>query len=249
MKQGNDFDLKNSYRLIAVLDHKGDSKVHERTLYEERIQCIATDFILPDEENPFLFCHFVQNEKGDWINRKLRTSAVNSMKKTNWGFAVQTDNSVYLFEEADLKPVKHLKVKNTIELYLSMKAKFHFVKGFYYDNEGTPYELIEHPHLGTFVDSVLIAAKDREQYFDYMCRYFMHADSIEFYNTIYGQQPYETPIIIHNLDDADMTIKREFRKESWVIPAGESAQFVPFDYMNEENQDAWMEPFSWDDDE
>ena len=244
-----DFDVNGSYRLVSVLDHEKNSKVHQRQLYEERIRCIATDFVLPDEDNPFLFCRFAQDKEGKWINRKLRTSPVAQIKKTERGFAVQTANSVYLFEAAELQPVKYLDVTNTIELYLSMVAKFHFVKGFYYDEQGQPYELMEHPHLGTFTDSVLIAARDREKYPQYMCRYFMSHELIEFYDTIYGQQPYETPIVIHNLDDEDIAIKREFRKESWVIPAGESAKFVPFDYMSEENRDVWMEPFSWDDED
>lgn len=244
-----EFNLKDNYRLIAVLDHEGNSKVHERKLYEDRINCIAIDFVLPDEDNPFFFCRFVQTEDGNWINRALRTSSVEQLKTTNWGFAVQTANSIYLFEEAEPKPAKYLEVENTIELYLSMEAKFHFVKGFYYDDEGVPYELTEYPHLGMFMDSVLIAAKEREMFPQYMCRYYMHDDCIEFYDTIYGQQPYETPIVIRNLDDKDMVIKREFRDENWVIPAGACVRFAPFDYLEKLKKEKWMEPFSWDDED
>ena len=64
-----------------------------------------------------------------------------------------------------------------------------------------------------------------------MCRFYLRnaaKEFIEFYDTLYGQQEYSIPILIHNVGEKDLIIKFEGCSETWIIKAGESNNIIPY---------------------
>ena len=131
-------------------------------------------------------------------------------------------------QEAEVKEIEPLEESNLIELYLSMEEDYHFAAGFYYDAEKQTHKLCEFVHLGMIVDSVLIGMYEQTLYGCYACRYFLRDDCIEFYDTIYFQQDYSTPMLIHNTGKSDLIIRFEAYPKKWTIKPGESKRIMPF---------------------
>ena len=90
-----EFDKKAVYRLLDVQDHAGRSKVSGRSLYQDRIQCLATNLrLLSGLGQQFVHMDFVQDSQGKWINRHLRTSPVTAIEDGDV-LKITTRNSVY----------------------------------------------------------------------------------------------------------------------------------------------------------
>ena len=240
-------DPKKVYKLVAVTDKNGTDKVNSRSLYKERINCLATNLrydekIFKDKTTETILCvDFIQDEEGKWINRHLNTSPVYKVVEVENGIDICTLNSIYTFIEAEMIPPVYQDEANLIELYLSRERDDRFIKGFYYDEDKVPHELAAGVHLGMFVDSVLmrfVAEEDQIKYLgSYACRYFIRYSGIEFYDTIYGQQAYPIDILIHNVGNYDMEVKVEFLPEEWVVPVGESKRLPSFDELQKKHRE------------
>lgn len=226
------FDSQQAYRLIAVTDRDGNDKTYSDELYSCVAGCVARD-LRYDERTSYgglyrMYLNFVQDETGTWINRTIHTSPVCEVKETEDGIAIYTNNSVYRFKKAALMNTPVCSEKNVIELYLSIEENYHFAKGFYCDGDGVAHELSTHIHVGMFVDTVLIGTKDVGVGGDYVCRYY-YRDTIEFYDTLYHQQDYSTPMLIHNTSNHyDLIVRFEGYDKQWTIAPGESKRIVPF---------------------
>lgn len=220
-------DRNAAYRLTDVQDHQGNSRVESRKLYRDRVGCLATDL---HWEGQTLRMVFVQDGAGNWIKRRLHTSTVLGIEEKDGCLAVKTLNSVYLLEPAALPedlpeeyPAASLEEGDTgelIELYLSEEGN-HFCKGTYWDREGTAHPLAASMHLGMVVDSCLIG--DAECMERFYCRYYVQGPrDIEFYDTLYGQQEYVIPLLIHNCGTIPLEIRFEFGgPEGKVLPGSQ----------------------------
>ena len=220
-----------TYRLIDVLDHEGNSKVHTKELYKERVGCIAQNlrkgsFWGSADGEYVVRMDFVQDAEGNWILKGLRTSPVSDIREVDGRLEIHTMYSVYILEEAQLKEPVFLDEEDVIELYLSTEG-YQFAKGFYYDGQRQPHPLASTVHLGMFKDSVLIHKAD-DPMGEFVCRYFPKGSNVTFYDTIYGQQDYETPMVIHNTGDIPLRIEFEGFRATWTIPPGESKRIQPF---------------------
>ncbi len=229
-KQRFEFDKHQAYKLLAVTDKEGVNKTNSRSLYANAEGLIAINLRYDEESNydgfQRMFLDFVQDQKGNWVNRSIHTSPVSEVKLTNVGIDIHTHNSVYVMEKTELKDTLICSNKNTIELYLSMDDNYHFGKGFYCDNNGKTYELTPYIHIGTFTDTVLIGIQEARKC---MCRYYFQSDSIEFYNTIYHQQDYSKSMLIHNTSkNKPLLICFEGYDRQWTIAPGESKRIIPF---------------------
>ncbi len=230
-----EFDKQQAYKLIAVTDKEGNDKTHSQPLYADAEGCIAVNLRYDEgsDYNGFQRMHldFVQDEKGNWINRGIHTSSVYEVKPTEKGIAIHTHNSIYVLENAVLKDTPICTNKNTIELYLSLDDRYHFGKGFYWDENGEPHELVADINVGMFTDTVLIGLPDKRIGGDYICRYYYRSD-IKFYDTLYHQQDYSKPMLIHNTSkDKPLQISFEFYDKKWTLAPGESKQIMPFNPM------------------
>lgn len=225
-----EFDPEQPFKLIAVTDKNGNDKVHTRELYEERINCIANNFHY--EEHPYyddkyrLHMEFIQNENGLWCKKGLHTSTIWGVKETDTGIIIVTRNSIYVFEKAELKEVPYQDESNLIELYMSLEDSFYFGKGFFYDVEKKPHELKAHIHLGMFQDSVLINFAETDNVQWCVCRYFPMYEYIEFYNTLYQQQEYATPMLIHNTGKKELSVRFQMQSRVWIIQPGKSKRII-----------------------
>ena len=230
-----EFDNKQAYRLIRVTDTNGVDKTDADELYSSVAGCVACD-LRYDLRTSYvgayrMYLDFVQDESGTWINRTIHTSPVLKVEVTEDGLNVHTCYSVYVFEKATLQETPVCADKNTIELYLSMDEKYHFAKGFYRDEEGKSHELCAHVHTGMLVDTVLIGAQDTAVFGEYVCRYF-YRSTIEFYDTLYHQQDYSMPMLIHNTSkERDLVVCFERYDKQWTIAPGESKRIIPFSPM------------------
>lgn len=231
-KKEFEFGRDSCYRLISVTDKDGRDKSQDGYFYEYRLGCIATDFHYDDFPTHGgmyrLNMKFVQNEKGQWIKRGLHTSAVTDIEETENGFILHTIYSDYTFEKAGLREVPMQDAKELIELYMSLNENSYFGKGFYYDEAGKAYELTDYLHVGTFQDSVLIRFIANETLNGCVCRYFPMTTYVEFYNTMYKQQDYSVPMLIHNTGKEDLQIRFERYPHTWTIKPGESKRIIPF---------------------
>lgn len=217
------------YRLISVTDKEGNDKTHERRLYEERVGCLATDFIY-DKVGRLggyrLHMRFVEDEAGKPICRRLHTSPVLKVEETETGIKLFTYNSIYVFESATLKAPSYAEEALLIELYLSAEEDYYFCKGFYYDEEKYPHNLMGHVHVGMFQDSVLVSLEENAM--DTACRFFPYCEFIVFYDTLYGQQPYSIPMLIHNAGKSSFRVEFEGYPCKWTIKPNESKRIMPY---------------------
>ena len=228
----SEFDRLQAYKLVAVLDNDGVDKVHTRNLYKDRINCIAVDFhydMRPVYDGKYrMNMKFVQTEDGLWCKRRLHTSIVLKVEETKNGVNIHTYNSIYVFEKAILKEIPYQDSANLIELYLSLEDNDYFGKGFYYDADKQTHELVEIVHVGMFQDCVLVCFMPEDELHGCVCRYFPN-EQIEFYNTLYGQQDYSTPMLIHNTGKKDLIICFQMFPYKWTIAPGESKYIKPFE--------------------
>ncbi len=188
-------------------------------MYRERVGCIAEKIVLDDvlkNGQRRAQIRFVLNWKDRWTRRDLHTSPVSSVEERDGKLGLHTHNSIYVFEEAVLPEPQYLDMANVLELYLDDYG-FHFFKGFYYDDEKQPHELDCSINLGLFEDTCLIYQVDGKK--DFLCRYLLRDDMMEFYDAIYGQQDHPCPILIHNTGEQDLRVF--FLGEEIVVGVGE----------------------------
>lgn len=231
-KKRYEFDTEQAYRLVAVTDKNGRDKEHYRDFYEAIVKCVAVNFHYDDvpshEEYYRSRMKFVRNELGQPVCRSLHTSTVWSVEETENGVKLMTSNSIYVFEKAEIKEIPKLEEANLIELYMSLEDDYCFGAGFYYDAEKNAHELREYVHLGMFQDSVLIHIVKDELLMDCACRYFPMGNSVEFYDTLYCEQDYSTPMLIHNTGKQELQIRFQMYEHVWTIKPGESKRIIPF---------------------
>lgn len=236
-----DFDIESAYRLIDVQDHSGNSKVESRDLYKNLVGCIAQKIryhaaYLEDGSTQIIRMNFAMDGEGHWINRRLRTSPVIAVSKKENRIEIKTVNSIYVLEPAVLPPHEYQDASDLIELYLSDEGN-RFVKGFYYDSEKVAHELVAFVHEGLLVDSCLIHFAE-DFITGIVCRYFIQPETVEFYDTLYHQQEYKTPVLIHNCSDEPMNIEFPFSAEVWTIePWGELRIVPPATASNDETEE------------
>lgn len=216
------FDPEQAYRLVAVKHLQGGDK--KEGFYLERLNCIANRLYYDEEPvygHEHLFrmrMHFAENGNGQPINRDIHTSVVLDVKETdNNGLKIYTRNSVYIMEKATLKEIKTVQdAAELVELYLSLEENYHFAKGFYYDKDKKPHELVYEVHLGMFTDTVLIGTREETRLSRYLCRYYYNDSNVEFYSAP------RIPMLIHNVGTSPLEIKFEHRPQRWTIQPGNS---------------------------
>lgn len=149
-----EFDREKAYKLVAILDKEGKSKAEIKCFYADRLNCIAVN--LRYDKNPVygttdafrMKMNFVRKADGMPVLRKLHTSVVHEVEKTEKGLKIHTENSVYILEEAEVKELlPSLEETRLIELYLSMEEDAHFAAGFYYDTDKKAHKLVEYVHV------------------------------------------------------------------------------------------------------
>lgn len=237
-----EFDREQAYKLVAVLDKDGNDKTNSKDLYSNAKGCIAVN-LRHDEDFIYdgmwrIYLDFVQDEDGSWINRGIHTSPVYEVRTTEAGIEIHTHYSVYVFEKAKLKDTPICSNQNTIELYLSLDEKYNFAKGFYWDNNGESHELEADIHEGTFVDTVLIGYPEENLWGNYVCRYYLNNRNVEFYDTLYHQQEYNTPMLIHNTSkNKKLTICFEGYDKQWTVLPGDSKEIIPFNPINADKEE------------
>lgn len=134
-------------------------------------------------------------------------------------------------KKAKVKAISYRDEANLLELFLSSQEKYIFVHGIYYSPDKVPKELDFETHIGWVIDSVLVGIPDDMMWGEYLCRFYLRnaaKEFIEFYDTLYGQQEYSIPILIHNVGEKDLIIKFEGCSETWIIKAGESNNIIPY---------------------
>jgi len=225
-----EFGENQAYKLVAVTDLNGIDKVHSRKLYKDRINCVAVDFEREKhsvhDEKYRMRTVFIQTEDGLWCERKLLTSSVEKVEEKSNEIKVYTHNSIYRFEKTELKKVPYLDTANLIELYLSSSDHDYFGRGFYYDEEKRPHELVKYVCGGMFQDSVQIGFKEEDTLQGVVCRYFLGREVIEFYNTLYEQQNVTIPMVIHNTGKKDLEIGFQMYPYIWIISPGQKKVVV-----------------------
>ena len=212
------------YRLTDVRDLFGRSKSHTNNLYSSRVGCLTQHIRLQPRNSKVdglcLYAWFIQDARGNFVNRRLRTSLVSEVIEHDEGSVeVITANSIYVFEPATPLEPEFREAANLMELWLG-SGDYLFDKGVHYDTDGVPHLLTCSIHLGTFQDSCLINYQDGLSIT--ACRYFPHDHRVEFYDTIYKQQDYTTPLWIHNTSKAPLTVEFQFGGVEHIIePGGE----------------------------
>jgi len=215
------------YKLVDVLTSDRTSKVETRMLYQERVGCLTKNIHRGhtyDGGQCRMHMTFIQDGAGNWINRGLRTSPVSEIVETEHGLEIHTMNSIYVFEEAELREPEYLDVADTIELYLSDEEN-HFCKGIYYDADKDPHELECVVHLGTFQDSYLLCVDGNVM--QSVCRYFPRFSSLQFYNSIPRQNSYHQPIVIHNIGEVPLRVTFQGSDAEWTIQPGDTETIIP----------------------
>lgn len=224
------FDRKQYYKLVEVLDENRKDKVHTRSLYRDRINCVATDFHYdpyPEYQDVYrLRMTFVQTAEGLWCRRYLHTSGVHCVKETEKGIEVHTLYSIYVFENTQTKEIPLKDATDLIELYMSYEDSHYFGKGFYYEKDAQVHELKAYVNSGWFQDSVLLFYGDGPES-NCVCRYFPNA-KVEFYDTLYGQQDYSIPMLIHNTGKKDLIVGFQMYPYEWKIEPGTSKNIIPY---------------------
>lgn len=227
-----EFDPEQAYQLVFVKNRDGSEKKERPYFYNQYLGCVCTfieydDFEYEDGRSS-LWMYFRRDSKGNYINRNIHTSLVNHVVETENGLKIHTENSIYILEKTVLGHKELLDVANLIELYLSLDDNFYFCKGFYYDPEKNAHELYTSVHVGFMVDSCLIGTYEGRQWGNFVCRYFLGGEQIKFYDTLYHQQDYSTPMLIHNNGSGDMVVCFEGFPETWTIKPGKSRRIVPY---------------------
>lgn len=228
-KDRYEFNYEKAYQLVAITDNNGNDKVPTRSFYAERLNCIATEFEYDEEvhkDGYRLYMRFVRNEHGMPINKGLHTSPIHKVEDTPEGLIIYTRNSIYKFKSAEINEVPYKEEASLIELFLSADEAYYFTKGRYYNEDKKPQDLERHVHLGMTQDSVLIAPKENPM--DFVCRFFPNWQDICFYDTIYGQQDYSVPMLIHNTGIRPFQVRFERYHKVWTIAPNESKRIVPF---------------------
>ena len=216
-------DYDKYYKIIDIQTPEGISKVHTKLTYLLFINNTITR-LRPSFLKDSSFCvrmNSVLNADGRWANYKLCTSLVSYIKEDDETLYIHTKNSIYVLKPAEKPTYTFLDKSDFIELYINNYGD-HFCKGYYYDNNKTPYELDCYVNVGMFQDSCLIKIADDPFMENIVCRYFPKRNGIQFYDTLYHQQDYSTPILIHNTADEPIDISFEWSDEMIVIPEGES---------------------------
>ena len=237
-----EFDTRKAYRLLDVRDLEGQSKADSKELYRERVGCIATGIrkstYYSHDDVLILRMFFVQDAEGRWINRALRTSPVTEIREQGEILEIQTQNSVYVLEQTKMPEPEYRDEAELIELYLNDEDT-RFCKGFYYDADKKPHELACYVHVGTFVDTCLIHLAEEEFMGATACRYYLRYGSVEFYDTLYHQQDYSRPMLIHNTSLHPMRIKFEGFPAVWTIAPGSEKYIMPYcaDGADEEEEE------------
>jgi len=218
---------EQAYKLISVTDSNGNGK-DDIEFYKDRIGSIAKNVKTCDRDNgtQIVKADFIQNAEGRLIQLGLRTSTIKEIGEDENKIHIHTRNSIYNFEKVELQEACYQDAANIIELYFTDQGD-KFCKGYFYDEHSQPHVLVKYVHLGMFIDTVLIKVKDDASFSEYICRYYVNnMNLIEFYDTLYQQQPYVTEILIHNESTRPMSVR--FPNGSlWEIPAGESKQGMP----------------------
>lgn len=221
-----------TYRLIAITDRMGNDKSQTNDMYRNRINCLATNFQYDDisynKNLHRLTMDFIENAAGQPIKRKLHTSLVYEVVETADGMTIYTHNSIYVFQNAVAKKISFQNVANLIELYLTDDDGYYFELGYLYDENKVVHALTRNLHIGMFQDSVLIDTVDKGKFKDCVCRFFPQWGGIEFYDTLYHQQDYELPILIHNTGTTPLIIRFQGIKAKWTVPPGESKRIIPY---------------------
>ena len=225
-----EFNTESAYRLVDVQDHSGNSKIESRDLYKERVGCIAKKIrssTLNIEGKPcqIIWMEFVMDGSGRWTYKRLRTSPVTDVTQKGEHIEIKTLNSIYVLEPAVLPPQEYQDAADLIELYLSDEGN-RFVKGLYYDADKVPHDLEAFVHEGLIVDSCLVHFADNF-ITGIVCRYFIQPDTIEFYDTLYHQQEYITPILIHNCSDNPMQVEFPFSIDVLTIEPWSEVKIEP----------------------
>lgn len=222
-------DKDTTWRLVAIEDHEGNSKVHTRSFYKERLNCIAKN-LRYSEQNAYgecrMYMDFIQNPEGQWIHKHLNTSNVFEVTCEGTRLVVSTRNSVYILEKEEMEEPEYQDAAELIELYFDDSYE-HFCRGTYYDEEKRPHDLVGHTHSGMFTDTYLIGLKDEYGFGSYVCRYYLGNEKIEFYDTLYNQQDYSTRMLIHNTGNTPLQIRFESYHATWTIQPGESKSIMP----------------------
>lgn len=225
-----DLDPESTWRLVAIEDHEGNSKVHTRNFYEERMNCIAKN-LRYGEQNAYgecrLYMDFIQNPEGKWINKHLNTSSVSEIMREGERLTISTRNSVYILQKEEIQEPDYQDAAELIELYFDDSYE-HFCRGTYYDEEKKPHDLVGYTHSGMFTDTYLIGMEEDAMFGEYMCRYYLGSERIEFYDTLYNQQDYSTRMLIHNTGNTPLQIQFESYHAAWTIQPGESKSIMPF---------------------
>ena len=172
--------------------------------------------------------YFKRDSRGNYINRNIHTSLVDYVEETENGLKIHTENSIYILEKTVLEHTELLDAANLIELYLSLDDNYYLCKGYYYDFEKKAHELYTNIHVGLMVDSCLIGTIEGRQWGNFICRYFLGGERIVFYDTLYHQQDYSMPMLIHNNGSGNMVICFDGFSETWTIKPGESKRIVPY---------------------
>ena len=231
-KEKYKFDPDQAYRLTGVTNANGSKKTERLDFYNKYLGCIVTfinyDEFAYDDGRFRLWLYFKRDPKGKHIHRNIHTSLVNYVEETEFGLNIHTENSTYVLEKTVLEQEIVLDAADLIELYLSMDDNYYFCKGFYYNSEKKAYELYTYIHVSFTVDSCLIGTNEGIQWGNFVCRYYLSGDRITFYNTLYHQQDYSIPMLIHNNGTSDLIICFEGFSETWTIRPGEAKRIIPY---------------------
>lgn len=221
------------YRLVDILDRDGNSRaetdIRHREFYRDLMGCIVRNI---REDTSFRTSHkimrvdVVQDSKGHWINRNFKTSPLEELRElADGGLEIVTARSIYRFAPGELTPLVYQDAADLIELYLC-DENWQFATGFYYDSEKKPHPLVGDLHLGTFQDSVMVCLEESRGICT--CRYFPMGSVIEFYDTLYRQQEYPYPFLIHNTGKTPLEIRFQRFKATWTILPGKAKTITPF---------------------
>lgn len=215
------------YQLVDVRDLFGRSKAHMSELYSARVGCITPYIRMRPYDSKVdglcLYVYFNQDADGNFVNRHLRTSEISEIIEGE-EIEVITANSIYVFKPAEPKEPEYREASNLIELWLGT-GDYLFDKGIHYDADGAPHLLTNSIHLGNIQDSFLICHRDNPSIT--VARYFSGFQGIEFYDTIYGQQDYSMPILVHNTADYELSIRFQFAKIEYRVESGREKLIQP----------------------
>ena len=117
--------------------------------------------------------------------------------------------------------------RGLIELFLHDRGE-RFGRGIYHDPLGGCHRLECQIHMGMFTDSCLIQVAEGPGWGVCACRYFPREDGVEFYDTLYNEQDYSTPMRIHNTGKTPLRVRFQFYDPVWTVPPGGSRELFPY---------------------